>query len=118
MKSYQVASFGEPLAAAEAPTPRPEGAQVLLEVVAAGVCHSDLHIWEGGYDLGHGKRLSLRDRGIALPLTMGHETAGRVVAMGPDAKGVTPGKTYLVYPWIGCGHCATCRRGDENLCAT
>ena len=78
MKCYQVAAFGAPLVEAVAPTATPGGAEVLLEVVAAGVCHSDLHIWEGGYDLGHGKRLSLKDRGIALPLTMGHETAGRV----------------------------------------
>ncbi|HEY3721432.1 MAG TPA: alcohol dehydrogenase [Roseiarcus sp.] len=118
MKCYQVAAFGAPLLEAVMPTPTPRGAEVLLEVVAAGVCHSDLHLWEGGYDLGHGKRLSLKDRGIALPLTMGHETAGRVLAVGPDASGVTIGKTYLVYPWIGCGRCATCLRGDENLCAT
>jgi propanol-preferring alcohol dehydrogenase len=117
MKSYQVAVFGEPLAEAEAPLPTPKGTEVLLEVVAAGVCHSDLHIWEGGYDLGHGKRLSLKDRGISLPLTMGHETAGRVVATGTDAAGVAGGKTYLIFPWIGCGRCATCLRGDENLCA-
>jgi alcohol dehydrogenase, propanol-preferring len=57
LKSYQVAAFSEPLVEAEAVTPTPKGAEVLLEVVAAGVCHSDLHIWEGGYDLGHGKRL-------------------------------------------------------------
>jgi len=118
MKSYQVAKFGAPLEEAEAPTPTPQGSEVLLEVVAAGVCHSDLHIWEGGYDLGHGKRLSLQDRGIALPLTMGHETVGRVVAAGPDAKAATVGKTFLAYPWIGCGKCAPCRHGDENLCAT
>ena len=117
MKSYQVAAFGAPLVEAEGPTPAPKGAEVLLEVIAAGVCHSDLHIWEGGYDLGGGKRLSLKDRGISLPLTMGHETAGRVVASGPDAAGVGAGKAYLVYPWIGCGQCATCRRGDEQLCA-
>lgn len=117
MRSYQVIDFGAPLVEAEAPTPKPQGAEVLLEVVAAGVCHSDLHIWEGGYDLGRGKRLSLKDRGINLPLTMGHETAGRAVAIGPDAKGVAIGQTYLVYPWIGCGQCAVCRRGDENLCS-
>lgn len=118
MKSYQVAAFGAPLVESETPTPQPQGAEALLEVIAAGVCHSDLHIWEGGYDLGGGRRLSLKDRGIALPLTMGHETAGRLVAVGPDAKGVSIGKTYLVYPWIGCGQCAVCRRGDEHLCAT
>ena len=54
MKCYQVAAFGAPLVAAEAPAPTPTGTEVLLEVVAAGVCHSDLHLWEGGYDLGHG----------------------------------------------------------------
>jgi alcohol dehydrogenase, propanol-preferring len=118
VKSYQVAVFGAPLVEAEAATPTPKGAEILLEVVAAGVCHSDLHIWEGGYDLGRGKRLSLTDRGISLPLTMGHETAGRVVALGPEAEGVAIGKTYLVHPWIGCGKCAVCLRGDENLCAT
>ena len=118
MRSYQVAAFGAPLVEAQTPTPTPEGSEALLEVIAAGVCHSDLHIWEGGYDLGGGKRLSLKDRGIALPLTMGHETAGRLIAAGPQADGVSPGKTYLVYPWIGCGQCATCRRGDEQLCAT
>jgi propanol-preferring alcohol dehydrogenase len=118
LRSYQVADFGAPLIVTTAPTPAPKGSEVLLEVVAAGVCHSDLHIWEGGYDLGRGKRMSLKDRGIALPLTMGHETTGRVVALGPEAQGVSIDKTYLVYPWIGCGQCAVCRRGDENLCST
>jgi propanol-preferring alcohol dehydrogenase len=118
MRSYQVAAFGAPLVEAVTPTPTPRGSEALLEVIAAGVCHSDLHIWEGGYDLGGGRRLSLKDRGIALPLTMGHETAGRLIAAGPDAAGVDVGKTYLVYPWVGCGQCATCRRGDEQLCAT
>src|SRR6201984_724698 len=102
MKSFQVADFNAPLKEVDQPTPQPSGTQVLIKVKAAGVCHSDLHIWEGGYDLGHGKRLSLKDRGIALPLTMGHETAGRALATGPDASGVIIGKTYLVYPWIGC----------------
>src|ERR1700691_5871915 len=98
MKCYQVAAFGAPLLEAVTPTATPMGTEGLLEVVAAGVCHSDLHLWEGGYDLGHGKRLSLKDRGIALPLTMGHEPAGRVAATGPDATDVTVGGSYLVYP--------------------
>ncbi len=72
MKSYRVTEFGAPLQAVDEPTPKPTGTQVVLRVKGAGVCHSDLHIWEGGYDLGHGRRLSLKDRGIALPLTMGH----------------------------------------------
>src|SRR6185437_8671792 len=71
MKSFKVAEFNAPLAEIDEPTPQPSGTQVLIKVKAAGVCHSDLHIWEGGYDLGHGRKpLSLRDRGVSLPRTM------------------------------------------------
>ncbi len=117
MKSFKVTEFNAPLTEVDVATPKPEGTQVLLKVKAAGVCHSDLHIWEGGYDLGHGRKpLSLKDRGVSLPLTMGHETVGEVVAFGPEAKGVAVGDVRLVYPWLGCGECATCKAGDENMC--
>jgi propanol-preferring alcohol dehydrogenase len=90
MKSFQVADFNAPLKEVDQPTPQPSGTQVLIKVKAAGVCHSDLHIWEGGYDLGHGRKpLSLKDRGVSLPRTMGHETVGEVLAFGPDAKAAT-----------------------------
>ncbi|MDI1343192.1 MAG: alcohol dehydrogenase, partial [Pseudolabrys sp.] len=102
----------------EKPTPQPVGTEVLLKVKAAGVCHSDLHIWDGYYELGGGKRLQLLERGIKLPLTMGHENVGEVVAVGPDAKGVKVGDVRLANPWIGCGQCMVCRRGEENLCKT
>ena len=120
MKSFQVADFNAPLKEVDAPTPQPTGTQVLLKVKAAGVCHSDLHIWEGGYDLGHGRKpLSLKDRGVSLPRTMGHESVGEVLAFGPDAKdtgGLKVGDTVLVYPWLGCGKCEICLGGDENMC--
>lgn len=119
MKSFKVTEFNGPLAEVDAPTPQPSGTQVLIKVKAAGVCHSDLHIWEGGYNLGHGRKpLSLKDRGVSLPLTMGHETVGEVIAVGPDAKGqgVSIGDVRLVYPWIGCGKCAECLAGEENMC--
>ena len=118
MKSYDVCECGAPLRLMERPTPQPAGTEVLLKVVAAGVCHSDLHIWEGFYDLGGGKRLKLSDRGVKLPLTMGHENVGEVVAFGPGAAGVKIGDRRLVFPWLGCGECAVCRRGDEQLCRT
>ena len=70
MKSYDVCECGAPLRLMERPTPKPTGTEVLLKVIAAGVCHSDLHIWEGHYDLGGGKLLKLADRGVKLPLTM------------------------------------------------
>jgi alcohol dehydrogenase len=122
MKSFQVADFNAPLKEVDQPTPQPSGTQVLIKVRAAGVCHSDLHIWEGGYDLGHGRKpLSLRDRGVSLPRTMGHETVGEVVAFGPDVKdadkgGLKVGDVALAYPWLGCGKCETCLAGDENMC--
>jgi len=87
-----------------------------MKLLAAGVCHSDLHIWDGYYEVGGGKRLNLVERGIKLPLTMGHENVGEVIALGPEAKGVAVGDVRLVNPWIGCGECKVCRRGDENLC--
>ena len=62
--------------------------------------------------------LKLADRGVKLPLTMGHENVGEVVAIGPDAKGVKIGDRRLVHPWLGCGECAKCRRGDEQMCRT
>lgn len=117
MKSFKVTEFNGPLTEVDAPNPQPTGTQVLIKVKAAGVCHSDLHIWEGGYNLGHGRKpLSLKDRGVSLPLTMGHETVGEVVAFGPDAKGVAVGDVRLVYPWLGCGQCDTCKAGEENMC--
>jgi D-arabinose 1-dehydrogenase-like Zn-dependent alcohol dehydrogenase len=118
MKSFKVTEFNGPLAEIDEPTPQPSGTQVVIRVKAAGVCHSDLHIWEGGYNLGHGRKpLSLKDRGVSLPLTMGHETVGEVLALGPDAKGnVKVGDVALVYPWIGCGKCEVCLAGDENMC--
>jgi alcohol dehydrogenase/propanol-preferring alcohol dehydrogenase len=122
MKSFQVADFNAPLKEVDQPTPQPSGTQVLVKVKAAGVCHSDLHIWEGGYDLGHGRKpLSLRDRGVSLPRTMGHETVGEVVAFGPDVTAADKGElkvgdVALAYPWLGCGKCDVCLAGDENMC--
>jgi alcohol dehydrogenase len=122
MKSFRVADFNAPLKEIDEPTPQPSGTQVLIKVKAAGVCHSDLHIWEGGYDLGHGRKpLSLKDRGVSLPLTMGHETVGEIVAFGPavtesDKHGLKVGDVVLAYPWLGCGKCKTCIGGDENMC--
>ena len=116
MKSHRLVEYGKPLEMEELPDPHPKDTQVLLRVLAAGICHSDLHLSEGGYDLGGGKRLMVKDRGVRLPLTLGHETVGQAIAHGPTAD-VKLGRTYLVFPWIGCGECKICEAGDENLCA-
>ncbi len=116
MRSYLVCQCGSPLQRHEGNAPTPQGTEVLMKVLAAGVCHSDLHIWDGYYEIGGGKQLNLVDRGIKLPLTMGHENVGEVIAVGPEAAGVKVGDIRLANPWIGCGECAACRRNEENLC--
>ena len=117
MRAWAVVENGAPLKEIELPTPEPKGTEVLVEVTHCGVCHSDLHIWEGYYDIGGGKRMSLGDRGVTLPLAMGHEIVGRVAKLGPDAKGVKVGDLRIVYPWIGCGTCEKCLAEEDNMCA-
>ena len=116
MRAMQIVEFGEPLELREYPTPEPSGEEVLVRVTACGVCHSDLHLWSGAFDLGGGEVLRLADRGMKLPFTMGHEPLGTVESLGPEVDGAEVGESYVVHPWIGCGDCAVCRRGDELLC--
>jgi propanol-preferring alcohol dehydrogenase len=116
MRCYCVIHHGQPLERVDKPVPTPQGTQVLVKVRSAGLCHTDLHLWEGHYDIGGGKKLTLAERGIRPPLTLSHEIVGEVVAAGEAAGSVPVGKTMLVHPWIGCGECAACQRGEENLC--
>jgi alcohol dehydrogenase/propanol-preferring alcohol dehydrogenase len=116
MRAWAVIENGAPLADIELPTPEPVGTEVLLETTYCGICHSDLHIWEGHYDLGGGKTMNLKDRGVVLPLAMGHEIVGRVVKLGPDATGVKPGDIRIVFPWVGCGTCKLCLAEEDNMC--
>ena len=118
MISYQFMEHGKPLQAVFSETPRPKGGEVLMRVTRAGVCHSDLHIWDGYFDLGGGKRFYVKDRGCVPPFTLGHEPFGVVEAVGPRAKGVRPGQKRLIYPWIGCGKCAVCKAGQDNYCVS
>jgi propanol-preferring alcohol dehydrogenase len=117
MKSYQVAQYRQPLTKVERDTPCPSGTEVLIKISASGICHTDLHLIEGGYDLGQGRWLSFKDRGLHLPRTPGHEIVGRAVATGPDAGKIDPDKNFLVFPWTGCGACIVCAGGNEHLCA-
>jgi len=91
MRAMQIIEWGKPLEAREYPDPEPKGEEVLLRVEAAGVCQSDVHIWDGYFDLGGERQISLESRGVHLPFTMGHEIAGEVAALGPQASGVKVG---------------------------
>jgi propanol-preferring alcohol dehydrogenase len=118
MKSSRIVAPNEPLSVFEFDTPKPEGDQVLLKVNSVGVCHSDLHLWEGGYDLGDGKFMKVTDRGVKYPVTPGHEIVGTVEDIGDNVSGIIKGDQVLVFPWIGCGECPACKVGNENLCDT
>ena len=109
-------AYGQPLRETIADRPVPRGSEVLVRVTCCGVCHSDLHVQDGYFALGGDRRLDItKDR--ALPFTLGHEIAGVIEAAGESAEGAVIGRQVAVYPWIGCGACAACRAGEENMCS-
>lgn len=116
MKAARIIRPKEPLAIESVQTPNPKGAQILVKVMSTGVCHSDLHLWEGGYAGPAGTVMKVEDRGVKFPLIPGHEVAGTVENLGEDVEGFRTGEQVLVYPWIGEGLCPACRVGEENLC--
>ncbi len=117
MDSYRVTAFGAPLVLQSEPTPVPEGREVLIRTTGCGVCHSDVHLHEGNFDLGGGRKVDM-SRSVGLPRTLGHEIVGEVVAVGHDvgAGELALGARRVVFPWIGCQSCPLCKAGDEHLC--
>ncbi|RFU85821.1 NAD(P)-dependent alcohol dehydrogenase [Streptomyces triticagri] len=106
MKAVQYRTVGGTPEVVEVPVPEPGPGQILLKVTAAGVCHSDIAVMSWTAD----------QLPFPLPLTLGHEGAGIVEALGAGVRGITEGGTYAVYgPW-GCGACPTCAQGKENYC--
>lgn len=118
MQSWDVVEHGRPLQRVMKETPVPKGTEVLVRITRSGVCHSDLHIWDGYFDLGGGKRFYVKDRGCIPPFTLGHEPFGVVEAVGPKAKGAKVGQKRIVFPWIGCGKCAICKSEQDNYCVS
>ncbi|HEY6657663.1 MAG: alcohol dehydrogenase [Nitrososphaeraceae archaeon] len=116
MKSAKIIEINQPLQIQENKTPKPKGSQVLVKVQSSGVCHSDIHLWEGGYEGPQGQFLKTTDRGVKYPLTPGHEIAGIIDGLGEQTEGFAKNEKVLVYPWIGEGLCPACRTGEENLC--
>ena len=106
MRALRLTEWESDPVLAEVPVPDPQGEQVLVEVAAAGLCRTDLHIMHspaGVYP-------------YALPFTLGHESAGQVAALGPEAKGIEVGDPVVVYSRWGCGSCWQCANGRDNAC--
>jgi alcohol dehydrogenase, propanol-preferring len=117
MQTARIVEPKEPLQIQELDRPQPTGSQVLIKVESSGVCHSDIHLWDGGYEGPGGTFLKTTDRGVRYPLTPGHEIAGTIEEMGNEARDeFQKNESVLVYPWIGEGLCPACRSGEENLC--
>jgi len=85
--------------------PRPESGDVVVRIVAAGLCGTDYRIWSG-------------ERPVAYPRVMGHELVGHVEAVASDVTRVRAGDRVVVEPNYACGRCPLCREGNRNLCLT
>ena len=118
MRAWAVVENGKPLQELELPTPEPKGTEVLVEVTHCGVCHSDLHIWEGYYDIGGGKRMSLKDRGVVLPLAMGHEIVGRVGQAWAGRQGREGRRPAHRVPLARLRHLREVPGEEDNMCLT
>jgi len=129
MEAARIIKPNESLQIQQIETPKPKGSQVLIKINSSGVCHSDIHLWQGGYEGAGGQFLKTTDRGVKYPLTPGHEIAGTIESMGEEAQVQVQGaaerggaaafdknQKVIVYPWIGEGLCPACRIGQENLC--
>ena len=105
MRAVQLAKLGKPLIDAEVPIPDIGPSDVLVRVAACGICHSDAHYRAG---------VSLID---SLPVTLGHEIAGRVEAVGEQVTHISPGDRIGIHYLVSCGSCNFCLRGNEQFCA-
>jgi len=118
LRTHAVVEFGKPLQIVERPLPVPKNEEVLVRNTFAGMCHSELHLWEGHFDAGGGNKLPIRS---PRPHTLGHEIEGEVIAIGPNVPKdlFAKGKSYAIFPWLGCEKetCVHCRTKDTyNYC--
>jgi alcohol dehydrogenase, propanol-preferring len=109
MKAALLREFKKPLTIEDVDRPKPGKGEVLIQVEACGVCHSDVHVADGDW--------AQFARIVKKPLVLGHEIAGRVVEAGPEVSEPEIGDRVGI-PWIywTCGECEFCREGNENLC--
>jgi propanol-preferring alcohol dehydrogenase len=109
MKAAVLKEFGAPLALEELPDPEPADDEVLIQLEACGVCHSDLHIIDGDLPA---FRAAAKQR-----LVPGHEAVGRIVAKGNAVSNLEIGRRVgVAWMYQSCGACEQCREGNENLC--
>ncbi|HEX9374737.1 MAG TPA: L-threonine 3-dehydrogenase [Actinomycetota bacterium] len=107
MRALRKAGPGPGLELVEVPVPKPGAGEVLVEVAAASICGTDLHIYEWN---------AWAEKRIHPPLIPGHEVAGHVVASGPEVHHIQPGAFVSAEGHVFCGFCPQCRRGRMHTC--
>ena len=112
MKAARLETLHKPLQIRDIAIPAVGRNGILVKVKYAGVCHSDVHLRDGGY----GPIKITKDLGAKLPITLGHEIAGIIEEVGEDVKGFSAGESVVVDPWIGDGTCRYCINGLDNIC--
>ncbi|HET7618412.1 MAG TPA: NAD(P)-dependent alcohol dehydrogenase [Vicinamibacterales bacterium] len=105
MKAARLHEYGHALVIDDVPTPSPGAGQVLVKIEGAGFCHSDIHVIDG--------EIRILPR---MPLTLGHENAGVVAALGSGVTSVRVGDPVAIFGGWGCGLCDYCVTGHEQLC--
>jgi len=104
MRAVRLHRVGEPLSVDEVPRPTPKPGEILVDLKASGVCHSDLNYRDGIGTVGH------------LPIILGHEIAGVVAEVGDGVEDFEVGDRVVVHYVLSCGRCQYCAMGKENLC--
>ncbi|RAL25144.1 zinc-binding dehydrogenase [Lujinxingia litoralis] len=105
MRAVRYVGPNRPFVMEDVPEREPAAGEVRVRIRAAGMCHTELHFASGLLDLG------------VCPVTMGHEVAGEIDAVGEGVNPERIGERVLLYYYVGCGECEWCERGQENLCA-
>ncbi|XP_033638938.1 alcohol dehydrogenase-like [Asterias rubens] len=119
MRCIRVDVPGEPLKLHNEPIPEAPDTGAVVKVSYCGMCHSDVHFWEGGYALSNGQTMRFEGRpGFKYPCAPGHEICGTVFSLGKSATSDSAklGDQVVVYPWIYCNSCRACRTGYNNSC--
>ncbi len=114
-KQQSLVSYGEALQERETELSPPTGHEVIVRIRHCGVCHSDVHLQDGYFELGNERKFPVNAL-HELPHTLGHEIEGEVIALGPDVTDAEIGDRRVVYAWIGCDDCLTCLAGNSHLC--
>ncbi len=104
MQAVRYHGAKQPFRLEQVARPAPEAGEVLVRILASGMCHTELHFGTGLLDLG------------VAPMTLGHEIVGRIEAVGPGISEERIGERVVLYYYLGCGECRHCRAGDEQIC--